>query len=141
MYIRQKIKFSSGNHVVAVLSSRKLQVSVENRYNSMLNEQIFCKGKTCYFLKCQTMSRLTQDLVLIILRNHNSILSIQEFPLFFHPNWTTDLCSFVMLRLNDTFNFDLFSETWKNVLRVRSPIRITFPSQSFSCSEYISTLT
>jgi len=41
MYIRQKIKFSSGNDVTAVLSSCKMQVSVENRYNSTLNEQTF----------------------------------------------------------------------------------------------------
>jgi len=52
MYIRQKIKLLNGNHVVAVLSSCKMQISVENRYNSTLDEQIFCKSKTCYFLKC-----------------------------------------------------------------------------------------
>jgi len=45
--------------MVAVLSSCKMQVSVENRYNSTLDEQTFCKSKTCYFLKSQTMSRLT----------------------------------------------------------------------------------
>jgi len=33
MYICQKIKFFNGNHMVAVLSSCKMQVSVENRYN------------------------------------------------------------------------------------------------------------
>jgi len=43
MYIRQKIKFSSGSHVVAVLSSCKMQVFVENCYNSTLNEQTFNK--------------------------------------------------------------------------------------------------
>jgi len=52
MYIRQKIKFLSGNHVVAVLSSCKMQVSIENRYNSTIDEQTFCKDKTCYFFKC-----------------------------------------------------------------------------------------
>jgi len=50
MYIRQRIKFSSGNHVVAVLFSCEMQVSVKNRYNSTLDEQTFCKCKTCYFL-------------------------------------------------------------------------------------------
>jgi len=38
--------------MVAALSSCKMQVSIENRYNSTLDEQTFCKGKTCYFLKC-----------------------------------------------------------------------------------------
>jgi len=40
MYIHQKIKFSNGNYVVAVLSySCKMQVSVENHnYNSTLDE-------------------------------------------------------------------------------------------------------
>jgi len=52
MYIRQKIKFSSRNHVVAVLSSFKMQVPVENRYNLTLDEQTFYKDKTYYFLKC-----------------------------------------------------------------------------------------
>jgi len=42
MYICQKIKFLSGNYVVAVLSSCKMQVSVENLYNSTLDEQTFC---------------------------------------------------------------------------------------------------
>jgi len=45
------IKFSNGNYMIAVLSSCKMQVSVENRYNLMLDEQTFCKGKTCYFFK------------------------------------------------------------------------------------------
>jgi len=48
----RKIKFSSGNHVVVVLCNCKMQVSVENCYNSTLDEQTFCKRKTCYFLKC-----------------------------------------------------------------------------------------
>jgi len=52
MYIRQKIKFSSGNHVIGVLSNFKMQVPVENRYNLTLDEQTFCKDKTYYFLKC-----------------------------------------------------------------------------------------
>jgi len=51
MYIRRKIKFLSGNYVVAVLSCCKMQVSVENRYNSTLDELTFCKDKTCYCLK------------------------------------------------------------------------------------------
>jgi len=39
-----------------------MQVSIENRYNSTLNEQTLCKGKTCYFFKMrQTRSQLTPE--------------------------------------------------------------------------------
>jgi len=89
--VHPESKFLSENQVVAVLSSCKMQVIVENRYNLTLDKLTFCKGKTCYFLKyakqCYFLkyaTQLTQNLV--VLRNHKgSIPSMQEFPLFFHP--------------------------------------------------------
>jgi len=115
MYIRQEIKFSSRNHVVAVLFICKMQVSVENRYNSTLDEQTFCKGKICYFLKCtKQCHEYHQNLVLVVL----GIIRVQfcrckNFRCSFIPNWMTDLCSFVMLKLNNIFNFSSFSNVKK----------------------------
>jgi len=49
MYIRQKIQFSSGNHVVVVLSSWKMHVFIKNRYNSTFDEHISVRVKLVIF--------------------------------------------------------------------------------------------
>ena len=47
----QKIKVLNENRVVALLSSCKMQISIQNHHESMIDKQIFRKISICFLLK------------------------------------------------------------------------------------------
>jgi len=87
MYIHQKIKFLSKNHVIAILFSCKMQVSVKNLYNSSetLAKRFFM------FFHVLNESKLKVLFSLNITKLHRSVvhLEMKEQRKFLHrQNWT-----------------------------------------------------